>query len=157
MNRALINNINATVAANDKLYILGDFSFRITAEDARRLLNMIQCENIYLIRGNHDKNWGDPNIKNRFREVSDYKELKTEEGLLLCLMHYPLLEWKGSRRLFSLNLHGHQHHQGRSYNLDNFSRGIFRFDVGVDANDYKPVSLTDIISLRELYQDKGKE
>ncbi len=157
MNAAIINNINATVGYHDELYILGDFSYRIGVAEARELLDRIQCQNISLIRGNHDKNWAQVEGGSRFREVCDYRELTLDDGHKLCLMHYPLLEWNGSRRSYSIHLHGHQHHQGQEYNLDNFSRGVFRYDVGIDANDYKPVSAAEIIELTGLYEGDAQD
>ena len=153
MNRALINNINATVGYHDELYMLGDFSFRIPIEEASELLNKIQCQNLYLIRGNHDKDWARSSVGHRWKEICDYKELKVAGICKFCLMHYPLLEWNGSRRHYSINLHGHQHNLGPEYNLTNFDQGIMRYDVGVDANDYKPVSADEIISLAGLKQE----
>ncbi len=41
-------------------------------------------------------------------------------------------------------LHGHQHNQ-KEYNLKNRQNGIWRYDVGVDANDMAPVSAQEII------------
>ena len=40
-------------------------------------------------------------------------------------------------------LHGHIHSDG-SYNLSNREAGIKRYDVGVDANKYLPVSIKQI-------------
>ena len=37
MNHALVANINARVQPRDELYILGDFSFRTTVEDAKAI------------------------------------------------------------------------------------------------------------------------
>ena len=34
MNSVIVANINARVGMNDELYILGDFSFKMTAQDA---------------------------------------------------------------------------------------------------------------------------
>lgn len=34
MNSSIVANINARVGMNDELYILGDFSFKMTAQDA---------------------------------------------------------------------------------------------------------------------------
>lgn len=36
MNDAMVANINSKVAADDELYILGDFSFKMTVQDAYR-------------------------------------------------------------------------------------------------------------------------
>ena len=40
-------------------------------------------------------------------------------------------------------LHGHIHSDGK-YNRDNMEAGIRRYDVGVDANGYMPVSIKQI-------------
>jgi len=40
-------------------------------------------------------------------------------------------------------LHGHIHSDGL-YNLSNLETGIKRYDVGVDANGYYPVSINQI-------------
>lgn len=37
MNDAVVANINSKVAADDELYILGDFSFKMTVQDAYEL------------------------------------------------------------------------------------------------------------------------
>ena len=42
MNKALIDRINACVAPDDTLYHLGDFSFRITVEEALALRKQIE-------------------------------------------------------------------------------------------------------------------
>lgn len=43
----------------------------------------------------------------------------------------------------SFMLHGHIHSDGL-YNLSNLEVGIKRYDVGVDANGYYPVSINQI-------------
>ena len=43
----------------------------------------------------------------------------------------------------SLHLHGHQHNKFE-YNERMKQADILRYDVGVDANDYFPVSLNSI-------------
>lgn len=148
MNRGLIANINATVGMNDTLYVLGDFSFKIKQAEAWELRKQIICRNVHLIRGNHDCGW---NGTNAFKSVSDYLELK-EEGYRIVLSHYPFLEWNGSRRSWSVHLHGHQHNDA-DYNIKSIEDGTLRFDVGVDANDFKPVSLDDVFAWAELARE----
>lgn len=46
----------------------------------------------------------------------------------------------------SIHVHGHIHERN-SYNIQNREEGIFRYDVGVDANDFYPVSVKQIIEL----------
>jgi calcineurin-like phosphoesterase family protein len=148
MNDAFIANINRTVGTNDDLYILGDLSYRLGREEAAALIRQIRCRRLHLIKGNHDKNWEGSEL---FVEVCDYKEVKIETGLKLVLFHYPIMDWSGRghgrNNAWSLHLHGHIHSQGDRYNLDNFIEGLYRFDVGVDANEYRPVELSEITSL----------
>jgi calcineurin-like phosphoesterase family protein len=148
MNDALIANINQTVGVHDDLYILGDMSYRLGREGASALIKKIRCKKLHLVKGNHDKNWAESGL---FVEVCDYKEIKTEAGLKLVLFHYPILDWSGKgherNHGWSIHLHGHIHSQGTRYNIGNFIEGLYRYDVGVDANEYKPVELSEITSL----------
>ena len=56
-------NINSKVAADDELYILGDFSFKMTVQDAYELRKSIVCKRVHLLPGNHDKKtWTQPAV-----------------------------------------------------------------------------------------------
>lgn len=163
MNARLISAINDRVSCRDTLYILGDFSYRTTVAEALRLRERINCQHIRLIRGNHDKDWGmlepaprvavkgkkrsasTPPAAGPFEAVLDYAELKPGEchGTRMVLSHYPMLSWNGKRR-GSIQLHGHIH-ADRRYNERNRERGVLRYDVGVDANGYAPVSRDEIL------------
>ena len=46
MNEGIIANINEKVKENDELYILGDYSFKITALEAAALRKKIYCQEI---------------------------------------------------------------------------------------------------------------
>lgn len=158
MNCRLIGNINEVVGVNDELWILGDFSYRINKEEARLLRKQIKCKHVHLVYGNHDKNYEETDV---FQSTQYYKELKTEYGKVI-LFHYPIADWN-AKHYGSIHLHGHIHSTGE-YNRSNltrkadelFSEGhsakdgtlFYRiYDVGVDANDYKPVSLEHIVEL----------
>lgn len=174
MNARLIAAINDRVSCRDTLYVLGDFSYRTTVAEVLRLRERINCEHIRLIRGNHDKDWGllEPPARDAarngrggakrgsgsaagatavapadapFEAVLDYFELKPGvcHGTRMVLSHYPMLSWNGKRR-GSIQLHGHIH-ADRTYNERNCQRGVLRYDVGVDANGYAPVSRDDIL------------
>lgn len=66
MNDALIANINEKVKPEDELYILGDYSFKMTAADAADLRRNIKCKKVHLIPGNHDKDWNQPAVAGIF-------------------------------------------------------------------------------------------
>lgn len=134
MNRTIIHNFNSLVHANDILYILGDLTHRIPESQANELIKKLKGKKI-LICGNHDGDYD----KSLFEEIYDYREFNHEK-LKYVLMHYPLLEWNRSRHNSSIHLHGHIHSDGR-YNEENRTNGVSKYDAGVDANNYYPVSL----------------
>ena len=161
MNRTLISNINETVGVDDELWILGDFSYRINKEQVRQLRKQIQCKWVHLIYGNHDKDYSSDHI---FQSVQHYKELKTDYGRFI-LFHYPIVEWHAAQ-YGSVHLHGHIH-STREYTAENLTKkfadrfptghapkrpdlNLRIYDVGVDANNYRPVSLEQIAALMGL-------
>ena len=90
-------------------------------------------------------------IQNIFSSVNRYLELqvKYDVGTPLqgevnfVLMHYPIASWNNMNRGW-IHLHGHVHlpsnkkvSQGRA------------MDVGVDGNNLKPVSLKDVLKLKD--------
>lgn len=139
MNTAFVDAINSRVGMNDTLYILGDFSFRMTAADARDLRRRIVCRDVHLLPGNHDKDWTQREVAGTFKVEPPILTIKIDDTKLV-LSHYPLADWRGMSH-GSWHLHGHIHSQGVDYNLANRRQGLLRYDVGVDANDYAPVSL----------------
>lgn len=142
MNDALITNYNKRVHNDDTVYILGDLVFRVPVLDANELIKKLKGKKI-LIKGNHDKNYD----SSLFVEMLDFKELSLN-GKSFSLMHYPMLSWPKSR-YGSIMLHGHCHNTF-TYNIDNREEGILRYDVGVDANNYYPVSIDEILKFFNL-------
>lgn len=148
MNDTLIRNINSVVKSTDKLYILGDVSHHITPEETNDLIRRMRCRK-YLILGNHDVA-GDPEIcpydHTLFEWVGTYRKINTY-GMNIVIMHYPMLSWPKAMA-GSVMLHGHIHSDG-TYNKANKEAGIRRFDVGVDANNYFPISIYQIKQFTE--------
>ena len=161
MNQTLIGNINDTVQRDDELWILGDFAYKIDKESVRELRGRISCKHVHLVYGNHDKDYSQDPI---FQSVQHYKELKTEYGRII-LFHYPILEWNAAH-YGSIPLHGHIHSTG-AYNAENLGKtysdrfpeghkprndllNLRIYDVGVDANQYRPISLEEIAALMRL-------
>ena len=148
MNRRVIDAINECVAVDDRLYVLGDFTYRLPLAEAVRLRERIDCQNITLIRGNHDGDWEDPDAPHIWDEVRDYLEIAPgyAKGHRLVMSHYPMLSWNGKAR-GAIMLHGHIHSRGDRTNARNRDRErpVLRYDVGLDANNYKPVSRDQIL------------
>ena len=146
MNRKIIDNWNNIVKANDEVYILGDVTMK-GASNANTVLSQLKGKK-YLIKGNHDNFVEEKNFHSYiFEWVKDYYELEYE-GNFFVLFHYPLDEWNKFYR-GAFHLHGHQHNNSL-YNFENLKKGLRRYDVGVDANYFKPVSIDEIIKFFEM-------
>lgn len=124
MNETLITNWNKVVKTTDTVYHLGDFAYK--GEDSKTYIQKLKG-NIILIQGNHDPvNWGD-----------HYKEFKYEKRLFV-LCHYPIEEWNGFFR-GTIHIHCHTH-------KTELKSGTNRFNVTVEACQYKPISIDEILS-----------
>ena len=143
MNRGLVRAINALVAPRDHLYVLGDFSYKLTVEEAQRIRERIMCENVHLVPGNHDKDWTQPAVAGTFIVEPPICVLR-ERRHKVVLSHYPMIDWQAMAHS-SIHLHGHIHAPG-AYNEWNRANRILRYDVGVDANGCKPVSMSEVFA-----------
>lgn len=132
MNRVLLQNFNSVVHKDDTFYILGDICHHMKIEDADELIRKMNGKK-YLIIGNHDKKY-DPRL---FEDIRDFMKVSVD-GCNFALVHYPMLSSSGGYQL-----HGHIHAR-MEYNEANRAEGIRRYDVGVDANNFFPVSVKQI-------------
>lgn len=137
MNKTILTNYNAVVHKDDTVYILGDICHHMTTYAANEMIQKMNGKK-YLISGNHDKNY-DPSL---FEDVRDFMTVSLN-GQYFALMHYPMLSWP-KKNSGSIQLHGHIHAR-MDYNEQNREEGILRYDVGVDANNFYPISVKQII------------
>lgn len=136
MNDILIRNFNERVKKNDIVYILGDIAHRTPVIEVNNFISRLNGKKI-LCKGNHDKRYD----SSLFEEIYDFLEISVH-GVNISLMHYPMMSWPKSRH-GSIHLHGHIHSKG-DYNLQQREEGILRYDVGVDANNFFPVSIKEV-------------
>ena len=141
MDEALIERWNSVVGIHDRVYHLGDFSFRGPGPSIgiKHRLN----GRIYLVEGNHDRRMK-AEVRQLFEWVKPLHELRIE-GQKIVLCHYPLLTWNASHR-GSWSLHGHSHGNLRE------DPNVRRIDVGVDCHDYRPISFA---AVKKLMEKKG--
>lgn len=138
----MIWNFNSRVKKNDTVYILGDIAHRTPVAEVNQMISLLNGKKI-LCKGNHDKKY-DAAL---FEGICDFLEIAVH-GVNVSLMHYPMMSWPKSHHV-SLHLHGHIHSKG-DYNLQQKSAGILRYDVGVDANGFYPVSIEQVKKFFEL-------
>ena len=138
---ALIQNWNKVVPYDGKVFHLGDFAMTSNVDYLRELVLRLNGD-IYLIMGNHDyRNRMDrESIKSLFKEVCDIAELNVD-GINLVMCHFPMLYW--NRGYY--HLHGHIHGGPNSKSSEIAPKHIKRYDVGVDNNNYRPISFNELI------------
>lgn len=142
MNTVLIDNINKKVKTDDKLYFLGDFGWG-DIKQLNDIRNLIKCNNITLIYGNHDKELKkNITITNKmFSSVHDILDIEIgKQYISLC--HYPFLEWNKF-------WHGSWHLYGHVHGNLNPIPGSLACDVGVDCHNYEPISFEDLCIIME--------
>ena len=149
MNKVLIRNWNSYITELDEIYILGDFLFKGTGAQANAILNTLKGKK-YLIRGNHDKFLNDENFDmSAFEWVKDYFVLNYKK-MKFVLFHYPILEWDGFFK-DSVHLYGHVHNSGKDPGQNKRLSVLENkaFNVGVDVNNFFPVSIETIIKKQQ--------
>jgi calcineurin-like phosphoesterase family protein len=154
MDRTLIDHWNARVQDDDEVYHLGDLTLAGLAH-TQHLIRQLKGR-IYLLGDpyHHDGSWLRHLLKENAQLISRSDQPVTilpplhvlslphpwNGGLFvsLVLCHFPLASWHRMSR-GSWHLHGHNH--GRT------QRDFLCYDVGVDNNDYAPVSLPQITEI----------
>lgn len=176
MTSQLIRNFNKTVPPDGLTYFVGDICF-LGAEKNREIISQLNGTKV-LIRGNHDRGIQSSYdsgfdvvlnsatifigkqkvtishcpLPNTFREnTENFKGGKTSEN------------WHGENRYLDyivpnegqFHLHGHIHSPNSGASQRELGR---QFDVGVDANNYRPVHISTIESWiqRRLADEKNE-
>ncbi len=162
MDQALIRNWNEVIGPDDIVYHLGDFTL---GEPKQAQLYFSQLNGYIIVPclpWHHDRRWqkislGRPYFESASRKyvtlvASSLDVLQNEEHgqddypLTITLCHYPLAEWD-RKHYGAWHLHGHSH--GRYH-----APGMI-LDVGVDAQNYRPISLEDLVDA--MVEKQAKE
>lgn len=150
----IINNWNNKVTDNDIIYVLGDIgSIEPTSINVFKNLNGHK----HLIIGNHDHEiLGHIKESNIFESIK-FIDLIIDNDRKVCLCHYPLMDWMGFNRNGYL-VYGHIHNktiangcayrQIKDYYLDKPA-----YNCGCDVTGYVPVTLDEMIKLKEEHKD----
>lgn len=133
MNEVMVERWNATVGSCDEVWHLGNFAYRCGPNRQAEIFSRLRGRAIHLLRGRHDRG---RTLALPWASVQHYAEIVVD-GRLLVLFHYALREWKDSRH-GSLALHGNGYGV-----LPSMPAAC---DVGVDAWNFRPASLSEILS-----------
>lgn len=111
-NETLIKNWNNTITEDDTVYIIGDISWYSPTKTVEILKKLYGEKRI--IVGNHDSRLlKNKNFRFEFEEITDYKELKLEDGKGIILCHYPIPCFKNYR-------HGWYHYYAHVHNSSEY-------------------------------------
>lgn len=167
MNDALVKNWNETVPEDGIVFHLGDFAFGGSRE-WNDILSRLNGE-IYLILGNHDMKQIGQGFMQRFAHVTQQMTIRVG-GQSIVLNHNPFLAYGGAYRNV-WQLFGHVHSgplsgKGKDGGEQNRGKDLPRlvhlfprqYDVGVDNNDFRPVSFAEVkmIIEKQIRQSENK-
>lgn len=129
--RVLIGRWNETVAPDDNVWVVGDFS--MGPKPASYYLEQLHGH-IHLIRGNHDdkRAWREKHLFASAHEALYWRH----KGIKIYLCHYPCYVWRSSHR-GTWQIHGHCHND-----LPQPTGKIM--DVCCKGNDYRPYSFEQV-------------
>lgn len=147
--KTLIQNWNNVVGQDDTVFHLGDFAYG----NSQFIANIIKQlnGNIILIKGNHDLRNMNPTLYNIFSDVV-YQARILIDKQTVYLNHFPFLCFEhGDINLYkdnySVQLFGHVHSGPLTSSEDVNRLNILfptQYDVGVDNNNYTPISWIDV-------------
>ena len=141
----LIENWNSVISPDDTVFHLGDFCFGNPqkVQEIRKQLN----GHIYLIKGNHDDKNLQASLYPLFEECLYQARILIGKQTIylnhfpfLCFAHGNIETYKDS---YSIQLFGHIHSGPNSTSQDTSRSSILyptQYDVGVDNNNYFPIS-----------------
>jgi len=180
MDEAMIENINAVVPADATLWHLGDFVFAKRAPETVKYRDAINCKDIRLIWGNHDRRktylpgvfqayyestmiyvFNDVTLTEAQVQACGTLRKKLRRALSkknvqpIMLSHYAHATWMGSYKGW-FQLYGHSH-GGLQKFMDEHMPNALSMDIGVDCNNFMPLSFSQIVDiLGQKRQDRPK-
>ena len=157
MGKQLIENWNSVVGPDDIVVTMGDLFWFNDSHAIKKCIAKLNGKEIYIVLGNHDK-------RESFRRITDGRfhildgishiYLRCEDETrwyqktfeIVC-SHYPLMTW-AHRDKGAINLFGHIHSGPRS--LADYDQDLplwigQQLDVGVDNQEYTPISFEDLL------------
>ncbi len=156
MNETLIANWNKAVGPDDIVFHLGDFCLGDSGK-WNRILDRLNGK-IHLILGNHDLRNFRKSYADRFESVAMQMNIEVDNQKI-CLNHYPFLCYDGSYDGV-WQLFGHVHtNRNNTGNDATRLKMLFptQYDVGVDNNNFKPVSFAQVKEIIEKQIEQSKK
>lgn len=147
---AIIKKWNKKVSKDDIVYVLGDIG-----SSNKESVSFYKCLNghKHLIIGNHDHEILKEIEESKIFKSINFIKLINDNDRKVCLCHYPLMDWMEFNRNGYL-VYGHIHNKtslnGNAYQqIKEYYKDKPAFNCGCDVTNYEPVTLDEMIKLKE--------
>lgn len=147
---------NKKVTPFDTVYVLGD----IALEGCTEAIDIFSKLNghKHLIIGNHDENLSEYIKRSGLFDSVNFISLISDAGRKVCLCHYPLMDWMEFNRN-GYHVYGHVHNKtaanGEAYHqIKEYYKDKLAFNCGVDVVGFEPVTLNELIKLKEANRNE---
>ena len=156
MEEQIVKRWNDKVKDEDVVYILGD----ISKEDDSSSLGIFKelKGHKHLIVGNHDHLILEDIKKENIFESIKYIDLIDDNNRLVCICHYPLMDWPEMSRGAYL-IYGHIHNKtpknGHIYKMmKDYYKNLPAYNCSIDVCGFEPRTLDELIHLKEVNKDE---
>ena len=156
MEREIIKRWNKKVGDEDTVFVLGD----IAEDDYVEVIKIFEVlkGHKHLIIGNHDLKMIEHIRDSGIFESIEFMKLIEDAGKKVCLCHYPVMDWMEFNR-DSYHVYGHIHNKteknGFAYvEIKQYMKNKPAFNAGADVTNYEPVTLQEMIKLKEENKDE---
>ena len=141
MDNSIMRNLKELIKSEDVLYFLGDLTFK--KEKALEFFDVLEGIEIHYIIGNHDSKEVIKVAREFCASVSSLTGIYVyDQPITLC--HYAMRVWNKSH-FNAWQLYGHSHGT-----LEPVGK---QYDIGVDTNDFKPISYDYLLELMNAKPD----
>ena len=152
----IIKRWNVKVDEGDTVYVLGD----IAEDDYVKAIEIFKGlkGHKHLIVGNHDLKMLDRIKESNAFESIEFMKLIDDSGKKVCLCHYPVMDWIEFSR-GGYHVYGHVHNKTEKNDIayvqiKQYFKDKPAFNAGVDVTNYEPVTLQEMMSLKEENKDE---
>ncbi len=156
LEKEIVLRWNAKVKKDDIVYVLGD----IAEDDYVRAIEIYRGLNghKHLIVGNHDLKMLDLIKESGVFESIEFMKLIDDGGKKVFLCHYPVMDWMEFNR-GGYHVYGHIHNKTEKNDIayvqiKQYFKDKPSFNAGVDVTNYEPVTLDEMIKLKEINKDE---
>lgn len=168
------DKINERVGKNDTLWYLGDMFLNASDEQCLKWIDGLNCENINVIKGNHESNiyrlykkevlkqFGRDDIEVyplKMGKITFYgNHLEIQLGKKNIVMnHFPIHSWNGMGGRKSWMIHGHSHNNDKTRNPNYPINNTFDCSWDWKCDVWSFEEIEDIMSTKsiEIYDHHG--